>query len=108
MVGRQVGSSSHSADIRPGARADVSIALYSLFTAMPGLSVGLFDSVVSLPRGIGNGAESVADPGCWPTALGESSAKISGIMMTGGAIGRFLGSLGTGLVAIRLTHRFLT
>jgi MFS family permease len=77
-----------------------SIALYSLFTAIQGLSVGLFDlGLYRFLAGIGTGAEIIVGIPLLAEALGETQrSKISGIMMTGGAIGTFLGAWANGLV----------
>jgi MFS family permease len=77
-----------------------SIALYSFFTAMQGLSVGLFDlGVYRFLAGIGTGAELIVGIPLLAEALGEAQrAKIAGIMMTGGAIGTFLGAWANALV----------
>jgi MFS family permease len=77
-----------------------SIALYSLFTAMQGLSVGLFDlGLYRFLGGIGTGAEIIVGIPLLAEALGEAQrAKITGIMMTGGAIGTFLGAWANALV----------
>ena len=77
-----------------------SIALYSLFTAMQGLSVGLFDlGLYRFLAGIGTGAEIIVGIPLLAEALGEAQrAKITGIMMTGGAIGTFLGAWANALV----------
>jgi MFS family permease len=77
-----------------------SIALYSLFTAMQGLSVGLFDlGLYRFFAGIGTGAEIIVGIPLLAEALGEAQrAKITGIMMTGGAIGTFLGAWANALV----------
>ena len=88
-----------------------SIALYSLFTAMQGLSVGLFDlGLYRFLAGIGTGAEIIVGIPLLAEALGETQrSKISGIMMTGGAIGTFLGAWANGLVGhYDLTNLFST
>ena len=71
-----------------------SIAIYSFFTAMQGLAVGLFDlGLYRFLAGIGTGAEIIVGIPLLAEALGETQrSKISGIMMTGGAIGTFLGA----------------
>lgn len=88
-----------------------SIALYSVFTAMQGLSVGLLDlGLYRFIAGIGTGAEIIVGIPLLAEALGETQrSKISGIMMTGGAIGTFLGAWANGLVGqYDLTHLFST
>jgi MFS family permease len=71
-----------------------SIALYSVFTAMQGFSVGLLDlGLYRFLAGIGTGAELIVGiPLLAETLGGTHRAKISGVMMTGGAIGTFLGA----------------
>lgn len=77
-----------------------SIALYSVFTALQGLSVGLWDfAFYRFLAGIGTGAEIIVGiPLLAETLGGTHRAKISGVMMTGGAIGTFLGAWAYGLV----------
>jgi len=77
-----------------------SIALYSVFTALQGLSVGLWDlGLYRFLAGIGTGAELIVGiPLLAETLGGTHRAKISGVMMTGGAIGTFLGAWIYGLV----------
>jgi MFS family permease len=77
-----------------------SIALYSVFTALQGLSVGLWDfGLYRFLAGIGTGAELIVGiPLLAETLGGTHRAKISGVMMTGGAIGTFLGAWVYGLV----------
>src|SRR5580704_3411947 len=77
-----------------------SIALYSVFTALQGLSVGLLDlGFYRFIAGIGTGAELIVGiPLLAETLGGTYRAKISGVMMTGGAIGTFLGAWVYGLV----------
>jgi MFS family permease len=77
-----------------------SIALYSIFTAMQGLAVGILDfSVYRFFAGIGTGAEIIVGiPLLAETLGGAQRAKISGVMMTGGALGTFLGAWAYGLV----------
>lgn len=77
-----------------------SIALYSFFTALQGLSIGLLDlGIYRFLAGIGTGAELIVGiPLLAETLGGTHRAKISGVMMTGGAIGTFLGAWVYGLV----------
>jgi MFS family permease len=77
-----------------------SIALYSVFTALQGLSIGLLDfAFYRFLAGIGTGAEIIVGiPLLAETLGGTQRAKISGVMMTGGAIGTFLGAWAYGLV----------
>src|SRR5947207_2028075 len=77
-----------------------SIALYSVFTAMQGLSIGLWDlGVYRFLAGIGTGAEIIVGiPLLAETLGGTQRAKVTGIMMTGGAIGTFVGAWVYGLV----------
>ena len=67
---------------------------------MQGLSVGLLDlGVYRFLAGIGTGAELIVGiPLLAETLGGTHRAKISGVMMTGGAIGTFLGAWVYGLV----------
>jgi MFS family permease len=88
-----------------------SIAIYSLFTAMQGLSVGLIDlGIYRFIAGIGTGAEIIVGIPLLAEALGETQrSKITGFMMTGGAIGTFLGAWANGLVGqYDLTSLFST
>jgi MFS family permease len=77
-----------------------SIALYSVFTALQGFSVGLLDfAFYRFLAGIGTGAEIIVGiPLLAETLGGTQRAKISGVMMTGGALGTFLGAWAYGLV----------
>ncbi|MBV8776867.1 MAG: MFS transporter, partial [Alphaproteobacteria bacterium] len=77
-----------------------SIALYSFFTAMQGLAVGILDfSLYRFLAGIGTGAEIIVGiPLLAETLGGTQRAKISGVMMTGGALGTFIGAWMYGLV----------
>lgn len=77
-----------------------SIALYSVFTALQGLSVGIWDfGIYRFIAGLGTGAELMVGIPLLAETLGETyRAKISGIMMTGGAFGTFLGAWTYGLV----------
>jgi len=78
----------------------VSIILYSVFTALQGISVGIWDfAVYRFIAGLGTGAELMVGIPLLAEALGETHrAKISAIMMTGGALGTFLGAWAYGLV----------
>jgi MFS family permease len=71
-----------------------SILLYSVFTALQGLSQGIWDfAVYRFIAGLGTGAELMVGIPLLAEALGESHrAKIAGCMMTGGALGTFLGA----------------
>jgi MFS family permease len=77
-----------------------SIALYSVFTALQGFSIGLLDfAFYRFLAGIGTGAEIIVGiPLLAETLGGTQRAKISGVMMTGGAIGTFLGAWAYGVV----------
>jgi len=77
-----------------------SIAIYSVFTALQGLSVGIWDlGVYRFIAGLGTGAELMVGIPLLAETLGETHrAKIAGVMMTGGAIGTFLGAWAYGLV----------
>jgi MFS family permease len=88
-----------------------SIALYSVFTALQGLSVGPWDlGVYRFLAGIGTGAEIIVGiPLLAETLGGTQRAKITGIMMTGGAIGTFVAAWVYGLVGTYdLTNLFST
>jgi MFS family permease len=71
-----------------------SILLYSVFTALQGLSHGIWDfAVYRFIAGLGTGAELMVGIPLLAEALGENNrAKIAGCMMTGGALGTFLGA----------------
>ncbi len=71
-----------------------SILLYSVFTALQGLSQGIWDfAAYRFIAGLGTGAELMVGIPLLAEALGEGHrAKIAGCMMTGGAIGTFLGA----------------
>jgi MFS family permease len=71
-----------------------SIAIYSVFTALQGLSVGIWDlGIYRFIAGLGTGAELMVGIPLLAETLGETHrAKIAGVMMTGGAIGTFLGA----------------
>ncbi len=77
-----------------------SIVIYSVFTALQGLSVHLWDfAIYRFIAGLGTGAELMVGIPLLAETLGETHrAKISGIMMTGGAVGTFLGAWAYGLV----------
>jgi MFS family permease len=77
-----------------------SIILFSVFTALQGMSQGLWDfAIYRFIAGIGTGAEVLIGIPLLAETLGETHrAKISGIMMTGGALGTFLGAWAYGLV----------
>ena len=77
-----------------------SIAIYAVFTAMQGLSHGVWDfAVYRFLAGIGTGAELMVGIPLLAETLGETHrAKIAGFMMSGGAIGTFIGAWAYGLV----------
>ena len=77
-----------------------SIILYSVFTALQGLSHGIWDfAIYRFVAGLGTGAELMVGIPLLAEALGETHrAKIAGCMMTGGALGTFLGAWTYGLV----------
>jgi MFS family permease len=77
-----------------------SIAIYAVFTAMQGLSQGVWDfAVYRFLAGIGTGAELMVGIPLLAETLGETyRAKIAGFMMSGGAIGTFIGAWVYGLV----------
>jgi MFS family permease len=77
-----------------------SILIYSVFTALQGLSQGVWDfAVYRFIAGLGTGAELMVGIPLLAEAMGETHrAKIAGCMMTGGAIGTFLGAWTYGLV----------
>jgi MFS family permease len=77
-----------------------SIAIYAGFTALQGLSHGVWDfAVYRFLAGIGTGAELMVGIPLLAETLGEPyRAKIAGCMMTGGAIGTFIGAWVYGLV----------
>ena len=77
-----------------------SIILYSVFTALQGLSHGIWDfAIYRFIAGLGTGAELMVGIPLLAEALGETHrAKIAGFMMTGGALGTFLGAWTYGLV----------
>ena len=77
-----------------------SIILYSVFTALQGVSQGIWDfAIYRFIAGLGTGAELMVGIPLLAEALGETHrAKIAGFMMTGGALGTFLGAWTYGLV----------
>jgi MFS family permease len=77
-----------------------SILLYSVFTALQGFSHGIWDfAVYRFIAGLGTGAELMVGIPLLAEVLGESHrAKIAGCMMTGGALGAFLGAWAYGLI----------
>jgi MFS family permease len=77
-----------------------SIAIYAVFTAMQGLSHGVWDfAVYRFIAGLGTGAELMVGIPLLAETLGEIyRAKIAGVMMTGGALGTFLGAWAYGLI----------
>src|SRR5580704_1962109 len=77
-----------------------SILIFSVFTALQGMAQGLWDfAIYRFIAGVGTGAELLIGIPLLAETLGETyRAKISGIMMTGGAIGTFLGAWTYGLV----------
>src|SRR5947209_11175428 len=77
-----------------------SIAIYSVFTALQGLSHGIWDfGIYRFIAGLGTGAELMVGIPLLAETLGETHrAKIAGVMMTGGAIGTFLGAWAYGIV----------
>jgi MFS family permease len=77
-----------------------SIALYSVFTALQGLSHGVWDfAIYRFIAGVGTGAELMVGIPLLAETLGETHrAKIASVMMTGGALGTFIGAWAYGLV----------
>ncbi len=77
-----------------------SIVLYSVFTALQGLSHGIWDfAIYRFIAGLGTGAElMVGIPLLAETINEKHRAKVAGFMMTGGAVGTFLGAWAYGLV----------
>ncbi|HVC62968.1 MAG TPA: MFS transporter [Acetobacteraceae bacterium] len=77
-----------------------SIIIYSVFTALQGLSHGIWDfAIYRFLAGLGTGAELMVGIPLLAEALGETHrAKIAGFMMTGGALGTFLGAWTYGMV----------
>jgi len=79
-----------------------SILIYSVFTALQGISQGVWDfAVYRFIAGLGTGAELMVGIPLLAEATGDGHgqrAKIAGFMMTGGALGTFLGAWTYGLV----------
>ena len=77
-----------------------SIAIYSVFTALQGLSSGIWDfAAYRFIAGLGTGAELMVGIPLLAETLGETyRAKIASVMMTGGAVGTFLGAWVYGFV----------
>ena len=77
-----------------------SIAIYAIFTALQGLSHGLWDfAIYRFIAGLGTGAELMVGIPLLAETLGETHrAKIAGCMMTGGALGTFIGAWVYGLI----------
>lgn len=77
-----------------------SIAIYSVFTALQGLSHGVWDfAIYRFIAGLGTGAELMVGIPLLAETLGETHrAKIASVMMTGGALGTFIGAWTYGLV----------
>jgi MFS family permease len=77
-----------------------SVLIFSVFTALQGISHHLWDfAVYRFIAGIGTGAEIMIGIPLLAETLGDTNrAKISGVMMTGGALGTFLGAWAYGLV----------
>lgn len=79
-----------------------SILLYSVFTALQGLSQGVWDfAIYRFIAGLGTGAELMVGIPLLAETLSENRstrAKIAGVMMTGGALGTFLAAWAYGLV----------
>jgi MFS family permease len=77
-----------------------SIAIYAVFTALQGLSHGIWDfAIYRFIAGLGTGAELMVGIPLLAETLGETHrAKIAACMMTGGAVGTFIGSWAYGLV----------
>ena len=77
-----------------------SVLIFSVFTALQGFSHHLWDfAIYRFIAGIGTGAEIMIGIPLLAETLGDTHrAKISGIMMTGGALGTFLGAWAYGLI----------
>ena len=77
-----------------------SILLYSVFTALQGVSHNVWEfGAYRFLAGLGTGAELMVGIPLLAETLGETHrAKIAGVMMTGGALGTFLGAFAYGLV----------
>jgi MFS family permease len=77
-----------------------SVIIFSVFTALQGVSQHLWDlAAYRFIAGIGTGAEVMVGIPLLAETLGDTyRAKICGIMMTGGALGTFIGAWAYGLV----------
>jgi MFS family permease len=77
-----------------------SIAIYSVFTALQELSQGILDfAVYRFIAGLGTGAGLMVGIPLLAEALAATHrAKIAATMMTGGALGTFIGAWAYGLV----------
>ena len=77
-----------------------SVIIFSVFTALQGVSQHLWDfAAYRFIAGIGTGAEVMVGIPLLAETLGDTyRAKISGVMMTGGALGTFLGAWAYGFV----------
>jgi MFS family permease len=77
-----------------------SIAIYSVFTALQGLSQGIFDfAVYRFIAGLGTGAELMVGIPLLVESLAETHrAKMAATMMSGFALGTFIGAWAYGLV----------
>jgi MFS family permease len=77
-----------------------SIAIYSVFTALQGFSSGIWDfATYRFIAGLGTGAELMVGIPLLAETLGETHrAKIASVMMTGGALGTFIGAWAYSLV----------
>jgi MFS family permease len=77
-----------------------SVLIFSVFTALQGLSQHLWDfAAYRFLAGIGTGAEITIGIPLLAETMGDTyRAKITGVMMTGGALGTFLGAWAYGLV----------
>src|ERR1700693_955454 len=77
-----------------------SIVIYSVFTALQGLSYGVWDfALYRFIAGLGTGAELMVGIPLLAETLAETHrAKIAATMMTGGALGTFIGAWAYGLV----------
>jgi MFS family permease len=79
-----------------------SIVIYSVFTALQGVAQGVWDfALYRFIAGLGTGAELMVGIPLLAEAMGETHrAKIAGFMMTGGALGTFLGAWVYGIVGV--------
>ena len=77
-----------------------SVLIFSVFTALQGVSQHLWDlAAYRFLAGIGTGAEITIGIPLLAETMGDTyRAKITGVMMTGGALGTFLGAWAYGLV----------